>query len=72
MENFFDCVADGGEPISDVDSHVNTMNSCHLCNVNLMLGRDLQWDAQAETFGSDEQANALLSRKSREGFEIVS
>ncbi len=72
MKNFFDCVADGGEPISDVDSHVNTMNSCHLCNVNLMLGRDLQWDAQAETFGSDEQANALLSRKSREGFQIVS
>lgn len=72
MQNFFDCVADGGEPISDVDSHVNTMNSCHLCNVNLMLGRDLEWDSEAENFGSDEQANALLTRKSREGFQINS
>ncbi|MDA8563588.1 Gfo/Idh/MocA family oxidoreductase [Mariniblastus sp.] len=70
MENFFACVADGGEPISDVDSHVNTMNSCHLCNVNLMLGRDLAWDSEAENFGSDEQANALLTRKSREGYQV--
>ena len=71
MKNFFDCVADGSEPISDVTSHVNTMNSCHLCSVNLMLGRDLAWDPAAENFGSDEQANALLTRKSREGYEMV-
>lgn len=71
MQNFFDCIEDGSEPISDVDSHVNTMNSCHLCNVNLMLGRDLEWNSEAENCGSDEQANALLSRKSRKGFEIV-
>jgi len=72
MKNFFACIADRSEPISDVDSHVNTMNSCHLCNVNLMLGRDLEFDSETETCGSDEQANALLSRKSREGFQIVS
>ena len=72
MENFFDCVASGSEPVSDVVSHVNTMASCHLCNVNLMLGRDLEWNVDAENFGSDEQANALLTRKSREGFEMVS
>ena len=72
MANFFDRVEDRGEVISDVKSHVNTMNSCHLCNVALMLGRDLKWDAGAVNFGSDEQANALLSRKRRDGFQLKS
>jgi len=70
MENFFDCVEDRSEPVSDVVSHVNTMNSCHLCNVALMVGRDLNWDPKARNFGSDNQANALLSRKRRDGFEL--
>lgn len=74
MKNFFDCIADGGKPISDVWSHHRTMTSCHLCNISLMLGRELKWDPKNEMFIDDEQANALLSRKSREGFtaELVS
>ena len=72
MQNFFDCIGTDREPISDVTSHVNTMASCHLCNVAIMLGRDLNWDPSAENFGSDEQANALISRKRRDGFELVS
>ena len=72
MKNFFDCVEDRSEPISDVWSHVNTMNSCHLCNIALMVGRDLKWDQKARNFGDDSVANALLSRKRRDGFEIES
>ena len=70
MKNFFDCVEDRSEPISDVASHVNTMNSCHLCNIALMVGRDLKWDPTARNFGDDSEANALLSRKRRDGFEL--
>lgn len=70
MANFFDCHEDRGEPISDVSSHVRTMASCHLCNVALMLGREIKWDPTAENFGSDDQANALMTRKRREGFEL--
>ncbi|TWU63432.1 MULTISPECIES: Gfo/Idh/MocA family protein [Crateriforma] len=66
MGNFFECISDGGLPISDVWTHHRTMTSCHLCNIALMLGRDLTWDPKAERFVGDEQANALLSRKSRE------
>ena len=68
MGNFFDCIENGGKPISDVWSHHRTMTSCHLCNIALMLGRELKWDPKAEEFVDDEQANALMSRKSREGF----
>ncbi|TWU04835.1 Gfo/Idh/MocA family oxidoreductase [Stieleria varia] len=66
MKNFFDCIEDRSKPISDVWSHHRTMTSCHLCNIALMLGRELKWDPKSEQFIDDEQANALMSRKSRE------
>ena len=66
MRNFFECIEDRSKPISDVWSHHRTMTSCHLCNIALMLGRELKWDPKTEQFVDDEQANALLSRKSRE------
>lgn len=70
MANFFACLEDRSEPMSDVGSHVNTMDTLHMCNINLMLGRDLKWDAKARNFGNDDQANALMARKRREGFEL--
>ncbi|MGB7343945.1 MAG: Gfo/Idh/MocA family oxidoreductase [Pirellulaceae bacterium] len=68
MKNFFECIADGGKPISDVWSHHRTMTSCHLCNLSLMLGRELKWNPKTEEFIGDDQANELLGRKSRAGF----
>jgi predicted dehydrogenase len=68
MGNFFQCIEDRSKPISDVWSHHRTMTSCHLCNIALMVGRELKWDPKAESFIDDDQANALMSRKSREGF----
>jgi len=65
MQNFFDSIEDREQPISDVFTHHRTMTSCHLCNIGLMLGRDLKWDPQNENFAGDDQANALMSRKSR-------
>ncbi|EMI44078.1 Gfo/Idh/MocA family protein [Rhodopirellula sp. SWK7] len=70
MENFFTCIEDRSEPMSDVSSHINSMNSLHMCNISLMLGRALEWNGAARNFGSDDQANALMTRKRREGFEL--
>jgi predicted dehydrogenase len=70
MKNFFQCIEDGGEPVSDVESHVRTMESCHLCNIALMLGRELKWDARKRQFSGDEQATALMRRPRRAGFTI--
>ncbi len=70
MANFFDSIEGNTKPISDVFSHHRTMTSCHMCNIVLMLGRDLTWDPASETFPGDEQANALLSRPRRESFEL--
>jgi predicted dehydrogenase len=68
MRDFFDCIESRGTPISDVDSHHRTMTSCHLCNIALMLGRDLNWDPQKEAFHGDEQATMLMTRPRREKF----
>ena len=32
-QNFFRCIREGGLPVSDVFSHVQTMNICHLCAI---------------------------------------
>jgi predicted dehydrogenase len=65
MRNFFECLEDRQQPISDVATHHRTMTSCHLCNIALMLGRELQWNPEKEEFVGDEQATALMSRRSR-------
>jgi len=68
MQNFFDCVDTRDTPISDVESHHRTMTSCHLCNIGLMLGRELHWDPKKEQFVDDEQAMNLMTRPKREKY----
>jgi hypothetical protein len=68
MRDFFDCVETRGTPISDVDSHHRTMTSCHLCNIALMLGRELHWDPEKEQFQGDDEATMLMTRPRRESF----
>ena len=68
--NFFRCIHEGGLPISDVFSHVQTMNTCHLCGIAARLGRVIHWDPQAEKITGDDQAAAFFARVPRPGFEI--
>ncbi len=46
------------------------LETCHLANIAIRLGRELNWDPAKREIVGDEQANAFLSRESREGFEI--
>jgi predicted dehydrogenase len=70
MKNFFECVADRSEPISDVPSHHRAMTTCHLANIAIRLGRKITWDAEKEQIVGDAQANAFVSREQRKGYEI--
>lgn len=71
MQNFYDCIDSRKDPVSDVYSHHRTMTSAHLCNIALMLGRDLTWDPKKEVFVGDDQAEALKSRPQRAGFTMA-
>ena len=68
--NFFHCVKTREEPISDVHSHMKMLNTCHLAGIAARLGRPLKWDDQEEQIIGDDQANAMLARPYRDGYEI--
>ncbi len=70
--NFYRCIREGGLPVSDVYSHVQAMNTCHLCAIAARLGKTIKWDPKAEKIVGDEQAASFFARKQREGFEIPS
>jgi len=40
-QNFLRCIREGGLPISDVYTHVQAMNICHLCAIAGRLGREV-------------------------------
>jgi predicted dehydrogenase len=68
--NFLHCVREKAEPISDVHSHMEMLNVCHLAGIAGRLGRDLKWDDTKEEIVGDDQANAMLAREYRAGYEI--
>jgi len=68
--NFLQCVRSGAMPISDVHSHMQMLNVCHLAGISARLGRSLKWDAVTEQIVGDDQANAMLARPYRQGYEI--
>ncbi len=68
--NFYRCIREGGLPVSDVFSHVQTMNTCHLSAIAARLGRVIKWDPKAEKIVGDDEAAAFFARTQREGFEI--
>ena len=68
--NFIAAMASREQPISDVWSHNRMLETCHLANIAIRLGRELNWDPTKREIIGDEEANAFLSRADRKGFEI--
>jgi hypothetical protein len=68
--NFLHCVRTRQEPISDVHSHMEMLNVCHLAGIAARVGRDLKWDDKSEQIVGDDQANGFLARPYRSGYEI--
>ena len=69
--NFLHCVKERIDPISDVHSHMQMLNVCHLAGICARTGRDLKWDDKQEQIVGDDAANSMLARPYREGYEIV-
>ena len=69
-ENFIRCVREGGTCISDVVSHVQAMNACHLCGIAARLNREIKWDPKAEKIVGDDQAATFYARQETKGYEI--
>ncbi len=68
--NFIAAMGSREQPISDVWSHNRMLETCHLANIAIRLGRELNWDPTKREIIGDDQANAFLSRESRKGYAI--
>ena len=71
MENFFRARDGEAETISDVFSHHRALTTCHLANIAIRLGRDLEWDPEAQKIVGDERAQEMTARAPREGYETI-
>lgn len=72
LKNWLDCMASRERPNADVEIGHRSVSVCHLLNITRELGRRLQWDPAAELFVGDPQANELLDRPRRAGYELPS
>ncbi len=70
MRNFFDAVKSRKKPISDVWTHCNSVNACHMANIAMLLRRKITFDPKKQQFIGDEQANQLMRRTQRAPYAI--
>lgn len=69
LRNWLDCIKSRTEPICSVETGHRTASVCHLANIGYKLRRKLTWDPAKEEFAGDAEAQALTSRKPRNGWE---
>jgi predicted dehydrogenase len=71
IDNFLAALRDRDKPLSaDIATIHKSTNTTHLGNIAYKLGRTLKYDPKTETFPGDDEANALLGRTYRKGWEL--
>lgn len=70
IRNFLDCLRSRARPTTDIEIAHRSTNTTHLGNIAYKLGRKLQWDPEVERFKNDPEADALLTRVYRKGYEL--
>ena len=70
LQDWLDCMCSRKAPLADVEIGHRSISVCHLVNITRQLGRKLQWNPETERFASDYEADALLRRPRRKGYEL--
>ncbi len=70
IRNFLDCIRSRGRTVSHPELAQRNHTVCHCANICLRLGRKVEWDAKAERFVGDEEANRMLLRPMRAPWQI--
>jgi len=68
--NFLECIKSRKRPNADIEIGRLSTTLCHLGNICQRLGRDVRFDAGTETFGSDAEANAMLTKEYRDSYPL--
>ncbi|MFM8214461.1 MAG: Gfo/Idh/MocA family protein [Pirellula sp.] len=70
LQNWLDCIKSRQMPVADVEIGHRSVSVCHLANIVRELQRPLRWDPDKELFVDDPEADKLLLRERRKGFEL--
>jgi len=70
VEDFVECIKTRRRTVAPVEIAHRASTVCSLCDISMRLGRKLTWDAEAERFVNDAQANAMLWRAMREPWSL--
>lgn len=68
--DFIECVKTRERPFRDIELAVNSVMVSHLGIIAYTLQRSLTWDAEAQEFPGDEEANRYLDRARREPWQL--
>lgn len=69
QRDFLQAIENRTKPVADIEQgHISTA-SCILANMSLELGRSLAWDQEKHQVIGDDEANKMLAREYREGYE---
>jgi predicted dehydrogenase len=71
QQNFVDAVKSRSQPESNLPYARKMTLPMHLGLISWRLGRKLYWNEEKEVFINDEEANAMLSRKPRNTWDLV-
>ena len=70
MQDWLDAMRTRKAPLAGPEIGHRSVSVSHLANIARELNRKLRWDPAAERFNSDSEADALLTRPRRKGFEL--
>ncbi len=70
MQEWLECMRTRKRPSADVEIGHRSVTVCHIANITRRLGRALKWDPEAERFAGDAEANSMISRPRRKGYEL--
>jgi predicted dehydrogenase len=70
MRNFVQCIGTRERPVADIEQGYISTASCILANLSMKLGgRELVWDEAKQMIANDDEANKLLKRPYRSGYQ---
>ena len=67
---FVDCIRGAARPPLDLEESHRSTVVCHLGNIAYRTGRKVRWDGEAEQVEGDGDAEAMLDRTRRAGYEL--
>lgn len=68
--NWLEAIRDNKNTIAPVEEAHRACSACLLHHISMKLKRKLYWDPAKEQFKNDAEANRMLSRPQRKGYEV--